>query len=228
VAAVARERPTRTFAEYFWCLKNTYSFIPDACIDVGAGAGTHSIYGAFPNQFHILIEPLETLLPDLQKAASSLQHVIYNLALMDRPGHGQVKKGKNLLTSTLMHRPSPESSTEDLQDTDISTLDDLMQAHAEFQSVLLKTDCQGADLLVLQGGVETLKKCEVVIVESSFFRFWGDHQPDFYDIVHFMKQQGFVVHDLLDGLFRPSDRALGQIDVAFVKESGRFRQKRFW
>jgi FkbM family methyltransferase len=229
VPPVAKKQPTRTFAEYFWCLKNIHSFRPDACVDVGAGSGTPALYSAFPEQFHILFEPLKPLLPALQKATRNIRHVVYNTALMDKAGARDIKKGQNLLTSTLMHQNAPRSTDDpNVERITVSTLDKVMRKHPEYETLLLKTDCQGADLLVLQGAIETLKKCEVVVVKCAMFRFWGDHQPDFYDVVHFMKQQDFAVHDFLEGLFRPLDRALGQIDVAFVKERGMFRKKRFW
>jgi hypothetical protein len=43
-----------------------------------------------------------------------------------------------------------------------------------------------------------------------------------------MKASGFVPHDIYDGLCRPIDGALGQIDVAFVKVNGPFRQVHSW
>ncbi|NIQ16320.1 MAG: hypothetical protein GTO02_18595, partial [Candidatus Dadabacteria bacterium] len=39
---------------------------------------------------------------------------------------------------------------------------------------------------------------------------------------------GFVIYDFLDGLFRPLDNALGQIDIVFVKRDGFFRQDHRW
>ena len=38
-----------------------------------------------------------------------------------------------------------------------------------------------------------------------------------------MKNLGFVVYDIFGEQFRPLDGALGQIDMAFVKERGIFR-----
>jgi hypothetical protein len=38
-----------------------------------------------------------------------------------------------------------------------------------------------------------------------------------------MKGLGFVVYDIFGEQFRPLDGALGQIDMAFVKENGIFR-----
>ncbi len=48
--------------------------------------------------------------------------------------------------------------------------------------------------------------------------------PEFFDIVFYMKQHGFVAYDIILGWNRPLDNALGQIDIIFVKENGQFRQ----
>ncbi len=60
------------------------------------------------------------------------------------------------------------------------------------------------------------------------YRFWGNHHPDFLEIVKYMADQGFLVYDFLDGLFRPLDNALGQVDVVFVKKDGPFRKSASW
>ena len=58
---------------------------------------------------------------------------------------------------------------------------------------------------------------EYVIVEVCLF-------AQMYDIIHFMKSQGFVAYDIVDLGYRPSDAALWQVDMAFVKEFGQFRK----
>ncbi len=50
--------------------------------------------------------------------------------------------------------------------------------------------------------------------------------PQLYDVVKFMKERGFVVYDIMDYGYRPLDGAMSQVDMAFVKESGRFRKDR--
>lgn len=219
-----KTRPTRNFSEYFWHLKNVHEFRPDICIDVGAGYGTPAIYASFPEAKHVCIEPLKEHLDELQDRLKDLDHKIFNVGVLDKPGSQLIRKPDNLLTSTL----ASQNTSGESEAIEVSTIDNIMSTIEWRGSVFMKTDCQGTDFLVLKGAQETLKKCDVVIVETPLFRFWGDHQADFYDILNLMKENGFVVHDLLDGLFRPLDRALGQIDIAFVKENGRFRQKRLW
>ena len=75
---------------------------------------------------------------------------------------------------------------------------------------------------MLDGALETLNETELVILEVSMFQLMKD-APQFYDVVAYMKNLGFVVYDIFGEQFRPLDGALGQIDIAFVKENGIFR-----
>lgn len=219
------ERVTRDFADFFAHLKR-HGFAPDVCIDVGAATGTQAIYEAFPNSKQVAFEPLPDFQAELKESLASYDHIIRECALTDEVGEGLLLRHTDLFGSSIMH--GRDAGDDRVVNVRTSTLDVEMSDITLAGSVLLKTDCQGADLGVLQGGRDTLKTCDVVIVEASLFRFWGPHQPDFFDIVSFMKSEGFALYDILDGLFRPLDSALGQIDLAFVKEHGEFRAKHYW
>lgn len=219
------ERPTRTFEDFFIHLKRV-GFSPSICIDVGAATGTVSIYNAFPNAFHIAFEPLPDFQEELKKTLSPFRHMIKECALSSGAGNATLLRHDDLYGSSIMH--SRDVNEEKVIQIRKSTLDTEL-SHIDLSgSVILKTDCQGSDLLVLQGGIMTLKKCDVVIVEASLFRFWGQHQPDIFDIVSFMYDRGFALYDLLDGLYRPRDAALGQLDLVFVKDRSFFRQDHYW
>lgn len=220
-------RPTRTFTQFFEHVK-TLGFKPDLCIDVGAANGTRAIYESFPDAFHVAFEPLPDFHEQLSQCLKSYKHRIYHCALMENDGHLEILRTEhNLYGSSLMHK---RHGTDDprLINIDARRLDDVMKNHDISGNLLLKTDCQGSDLFVVKGGINTLQHCEIVILETSFFSFWGEHHPDFTEIVQYMNDQGFVVYDILDGLFRPSDNALGQVDLVFVKRKGLFRASMKW
>jgi hypothetical protein len=48
--------------------------------------------------------------------------------------------------------------------------------------------------------------------------------PQFSDVIHYMKNLGFVPYDITLGWNRPLDNALGQVDMLFVKDKGMFRK----
>lgn len=220
------KRPTRTFTEFFAHVKSL-GFNPGTVIDVGVAKGTPPLYQAFPDSYFILVEPVEEFIPHLQEITQKYRGEYHTCALMAEAGEATILRTRHLHASSMMHRVQKEDD-ERLQKVRKNTLDDLIGDRDLDPEFLLKTDCQGSDFDVLKGGTATLQKCELVIVETSFFKFWGDHHPDPLDILNFMADQGFVIYDFLDGLFRPHDNALGQIDIVFVKRHGRFRKVASW
>ena len=126
-----------------------------------------------------------------------------------------------------MHRIK-DLDNDRLTSVDVKTLDLIMDSKKIKKPMILKTDCQGGDFEVIKGGNKTLDDCDVVIMEISFFKFWGEHHPEPLEILNHMNEKGFVIHDILDGLFRPLDNALGQVDFCFVKKNGIFKHSNNW
>jgi len=62
---------------------------------------------------------------------------------------------------------------------------------------LVKIDVQGAELDVIEGGVETLSRSLVLEVEVEFVPLYGD-QPLFGEISTFLRHQGFQFHKIID------------------------------
>ena len=93
----------------------------------------------------------------------------------------------------------------------------------------IKVDVQGAELMVLENGIETLSNAVVLEIEVEFVPVYKG-QPLFGDIHAFMRDQGFVLHKLLDvsgrailpvehptNEFLPISQALWA-DAVFVKD----------
>ncbi len=220
-----KQKPTRDFAQFFKHMASK-GFNPKMCIDVGAARGTLEIYQAFPDAYQIAFEPLPDFHESLAKTLSRYKHEIHHVALMDEPGTKTLVRHPDGYGSSLMHQA--KDGAENLVTVPVKLLDDVLEGRNLKGDLLLKIDCQGTDLFVLKGGLTTLKNSNVVIVETSFFKFRGEDHPTFYEIINFMNDKGFVVYDILDGIFRPSDGALGQVDLAFVKANGRFRSSHYW
>src|SRR6202034_1991822 len=89
---------------------------------------------------------------------------------------------------------------------------------------VVKVDVEGAELEVLSGAGALLAGAELVLLEVSLFQLVPG-APQLHDVVAWMHEHGFVVAELYNGHNRPLDGALAQIDVAFVAEHGRFRQR---
>ena len=218
-------RPTRNFAQFFEHVSGL-GFYPKTIIDVGAARGTPDLYRFFPDAYLVLFEPLVDFVPDIERILSSRKGEYHICALMSQPGHSTILKSSDKFGSSMMHRIEDDNDTRLVQ-VDVHTLDEMVGNKFE-SPMVLKTDCQGGDFDVIRGGSETLKRCEIIIMEVSLFQFWGDHHPKPLQILNYMSDKGFVLYDFLDGLFRPYDNALGQLDMVFVKENGVFRQSHQW
>jgi len=72
-------------------------------------------------------------------------------------------------------------------------LDDIEEAR---DTDFLKLDIQGAELMLLENAIETLKHVSIIQTEISFVPLYID-QPLFADIDHFLRGQGFMLHTLL-------------------------------
>lgn len=201
---------------------------PATVIDVGAADGTPALLEVFPSAYHVLLEPLEEFEPDLRRIAAKFR-AKYRIAAANedgRPVEINVHVGHLHGSSLLREEMGPVADGVSRTVPGIR-LDDLASEAGVEPPVILKVDVQGGEILVLRGGARTLRLAEVVILEVSFFRFLKG-APDFVEVVNFMRDAGFVPFDIFGLACRPLDGALGQADVAFVREDGPFRKDHRW
>lgn len=198
-------------------------FRPRTVIDVGIGHGTPELYGKFPGATHLLVEPLEEYEQTIKEISRKYKTTYVIAAAGTSPG-----------TITInVHSAREHSSTYKESDggqvdghprtVPVVTLDQLCVERNLVGPYLVKVDVQGAELDVLNGASKVLTDTELVLLEVNLFEFYVG-APQFYDVVHFMKERGFIAYDILEGHNRPIDGALAQVDLAFVKEDGMFRK----
>jgi hypothetical protein len=76
---------------------------------------------------------------------------------------------------------------------EVATLDQFCDAQNIKAIDLLKTDCQGFDLRVLQGATRMLSEGRVKILQcESLFVSEYDGQGWFYEVLHFLTDAGYV------------------------------------
>jgi len=93
----------------------------------------------------------------------------------------------------------PESERFDIVETatvDADTLDAQLAAAGVADADFVKIDAQGAELAILQGGVETVRDSVIGLeLEVEFAEIYTG-QPLFTDVDAFAREQGFVLFDL--------------------------------
>ncbi|MEW5801271.1 MAG: FkbM family methyltransferase [bacterium] len=198
-------------------------FSPQTVIDVGVANGTFELYKAFPNAFHFLIEPLAEFESALRSILKRYRGAYIIAAAGSRSGQVELNVHQDHLEGSSLLKEEMGAEADGIPRTiQAIRIDDLLRDRRLKGPFLIKVDVQGAELDVLEGALEALGETEMVILEVSMFQFMKD-APQFYDVVSYMKNRGFVGYDIFEKASRPLDGALGQINMAFVKEHGRFR-----
>jgi FkbM family methyltransferase len=111
--------------------------------------------------------------------------------------------------------------------TPITTIDSFLTERPDFHPDLIKLDIQGFELKALAGAASIFGRTEMFIVEVSLFEFMTG-QPTAREVIAFMGRCGYELYDVPGFLRRPSDGALGQMDLAFAKSNGGLRSSHMW
>jgi FkbM family methyltransferase len=203
-----------------WSLFNVkqLGFEPKTVIDVGAALGTFALYEVFPKSNHFLIEPIQENEPYLAQLCKTFERAEYIIAAAsNKSGLVRLEINPNLVHSSIYDSCEGIDSEElELRTVQAITLDEICREHRLEYPYLIKIDVDGKELDVLEGAIQVLEATEYLIIEAAIF-------GKIYEIVSFMKSHGFVIYDIVDLSYRPLDRTLWQVDIAFVKESGWFR-----
>lgn len=193
---------------------------PQTVIDVGAALGTFDLYEVFPQARHILIEPIAENEPYLAKICHAIGHAEYLIAAAAKtPGICTLEVNPALVHSTIRTAEETVSEHSNLRTVPAISLDQIYRERHLEPPFLIKIDVDGKEPDVLAGATQILQETEYVIVEVTLL-------GQMYEVMDVMRSHGFVAYDFVDLHHRPSDAALWQLDMAFVKESSRFRQRK--
>jgi FkbM family methyltransferase len=205
-------------------------FAPATVFDIGAAYGdfARQCHGVFPDSRFVLVEPLAEYGPALETALQSLPGaLLVRAAAAAAAGEITLNVHGDLVGSSLYLEQEDSSVNGVPRSVPAVTLDGLRQERGLVPPYLIKIDVQGAELDVLAGAADTLRETDLVILEVSFFEFFRGG-PQFHEVVAHMQARGFVAYDFFGFQYRPLDGALSQADVAFVRETGRFREHHFY
>jgi len=103
------------------------------------------------------------------------------------------------------------------QEIDVPTmrLDTFTLEHAIDHIDLLKIDVQGAECAVLEGGVSSLEKTKVIILEISFFDYY-DKQTSFMDVEKIIHPLGFRLFTISEISNNPMNGRTDWVEVIYI------------
>jgi FkbM family methyltransferase len=199
-------------------------FRPQTVIDVGVAFETEDLHKEFREAQILLIEPLAEFEPALKGICKRYRAQYVLAAAGEAHGSAVLNVHKDQLDSSSFFKEVDGPSVDGTpREVPVVTIDEVVLERRLKGPYLVKVDVQGAELKVLAGAAETLKQTEVVILEVSLLGMLIE-APQLFDVMAYLKGLGFVLYDTWGFLYRPYDGALAQMDMAFVRDNGPFRQ----
>ena len=194
-------------------------FLPGTVLDVGAQTGTPPLFDIFPDAHHVLFEPVAECEPHLRSLCSRLRSAEYHMAAVtERSGQVTLTVGATRQYSGVV--PAPANDGAEYRSIPAIALNDFCSRRPYPGPFLVKVDVDGSEIDVLKGGSSLISRSNVFVVEATI----GHDDARFPKIVDFFRPYDFILHDIVDPMFRPADGALWQVDIVLVHAGSAFRK----
>ena len=206
-------------------LLKSLNFYPKTLIDVGVATDTMDLYKHFPHAEFLFVEPLVEFEPYIKELCERFNGNYEMVAAGPKACDFTMMVTPDLGGSSLFTTRDAENGAYAMTPRTVPmvTLDSLWNKYNLQGPALLKIDVQGGEIEVLKGAKETVKQCEVVIMEVGITEHYVGRAV-LFDYVSFMKEQGFVVWDIMHMNYNDYG-LLAETDMLFVKENGDYRAK---
>jgi FkbM family methyltransferase len=192
-------------------------------IDIGANTGqfASAIRAVLPEARIYAFEPLQVCFPRLLKRMHGHgRFEAFCTALGDRSGEVRFWKSEFLESSSILemgrlHKEAfPWTSSNTSITVPIQRLDEYIGRMDLSPKVLLKIDVQGYEKQVLEGGLETIKAVDYLILEASMVPLY-EGESSFEQIYDLLRSLGFTYSGNVDQMLSPLDQSILQIDALF-------------
>jgi FkbM family methyltransferase len=200
---------------------------PRTVIDIGGSHGQFAkeIFRLFPGATVYSFEPIPECYEELLALSQTHPELhAMQLALSDHEGKRDFHVSRFRDSSSFQEMlPAhleawPHTGLETRITVEMARLDTVAQGLTLKPPVLAKLDIQGHELAAIEGGRETLSRCQRVMVECNFKPLY-EGQPSFTELDEAMRSLGFLLDGFVGFLRHPRTQELLSADVIFYKPS---------
>ncbi len=197
----------------------------ETVLDIGANIGhfAFAISALLPKAKIYSFEPLPECFQELKLKINNNSNIeVFNIALGDESGSLTFRRNAHNFSSSFLKMANlhitafPKSAKSEMTEVYIERLDDVAKNLEIKEPFLVKIDVQGFEDQVLKGGIETICKASIIIVETSFYTLY-ENQPLFNDIYSTLKSHKYLYAGAFDSLKDPNSGRVLQEDSIFIK-----------
>jgi FkbM family methyltransferase len=202
-------------------LKNK-GYYPDTILDIGAyhGNWTNSMKQIYNDSKYYLFEAIDYL--ELNRFKNDNNVTVYNTLLNDKIEEVNWYQMKNTGDSIFREKTYHFENCEIIKRETIDLNTYILQTDIlkESKNILIKIDCQGAEIPILKGATSILEKTDFIILEIPLFGQYNEGVPSFLEHIAFMESIGFITYDIIDNHYFNNFNL--QVDVLFINKNHKF------
>jgi len=198
-------------------------YVPNIIFDIGAYEGnwTREVLKIYPKRKYLLFEPIEYIeLDDLKKKENiKVFHELLNDSNTVVDWYEMQNSGDSMF----------KERTKDFENCPVykkksTTLNSFLEKKKGIlencKNILMKIDCQGAEISVLKGATNILNITDFIIIEIPVFGQYNENVPNFLEHIKFMDDIGFIPYEFLDSHYRNGFNI--QVDILFINKNHSF------
>jgi FkbM family methyltransferase len=199
-------------------------YYPDTILDIGAyhGVWTDSVKMIYSKSEYHLFEAIDY--DELKKFKPDPKVKIYNVILNEKEEDVNWYQMKNTGDSIFREQTRHFSKCEIIKrkSIDLNTIISKNNILQESKNILIKIDCQGAEIPILKGATSILEKTDFIILELPMFGQYNEDVPTFLEHIMFMDNIGFIPYEILEASYEYGFNI--QIDMLFINKKHEFNQ----
>jgi FkbM family methyltransferase len=198
---------------------------PNTVIDIGGSHGQFAteVIRDFPNAVIYSFEPIPQCFAELSTLSQTHPQLKpIQLALSNEEGQKEFNLSRFQDSSSFQQmlprhlEAWPHTETEARIQVQMTRLDRYAQRMELRAPIFAKMDVQGHELAVIEGGRETLARCQRVMMECNFAPLYQG-QPTFIELYSAMTELGFLFDGFISPLRHPRTLELLSADLIFYK-----------
>lgn len=197
-------------------------YCPDTILDIGAyhGYWTNSMQQIYKDSEYHLFEAINY--SELNRFSKKNQVHVHNVLLNEKIEKVKWYQMKNTGDSIFRENTKYFNNCDIIERDSIDLDTYILQKNIlqDSKNILIKIDCQGAEIPILKGAKSILDRTDFIILEIPFFGQYNEGVPDFLEHISFMDKIGFASYDILESHYINGFNM--QLDILFINKNHPF------